>query len=201
MVLRFLEEHPDFVLEKPSVSFGRPAYGVDAVRIFPMDGGEGHFAARFRKIGSSVSCAEDYTYKPDKQIDAAAKKLYSELFSDEPGRFICVKDRVLMLPDILPVFSGLGVVRAGVEFGELKKNRIEPAHGIFMACKPENCRSVLDLSIDDSRVQAYLRGEEIEAESCKGYIAVSVEGVIVGFGKASNGVLKNKYPKGLRIHG
>lgn len=41
VVQKFLESHPEFVLEKPNVTFGRPAYGVDAVRIFPMDGGEG----------------------------------------------------------------------------------------------------------------------------------------------------------------
>ena len=105
-----------------------------------------------------------------------------------------------MLPDILPDISGLGVVRAGVEFGEVKKNRIEPSHGVFMIMQPENCKSVLELSFDDPRVQAFLRGEEIEAENCKGYTAVSVEGAVLGFGKASGGILKNKYPKGLRIH-
>ncbi|MFQ7106095.1 MAG: methyltransferase RsmF C-terminal domain-like protein, partial [Neglectibacter timonensis] len=32
----------------------------------------------------------------------------------------------------------------------------------------------------------------------KGYTAVCVSGVTTGFGKASGGKLKNKYPKGLR---
>jgi NOL1/NOP2/fmu family ribosome biogenesis protein len=32
----------------------------------------------------------------------------------------------------------------------------------------------------------------------KGYCAVCVNGITLGFGKASNGRLKNKYPKGLR---
>ncbi len=201
VVLRFLEKHPEFVLEKPEVTFGRPAYGVDAIRIFPMDGGEGHFAARFKRVGENACNAAEYSYKPDKQTDVMAKTLYRELFDDEPGRFVRIKDRVLMLPDTLPDISGLGIVRAGVEFGELKKNRIEPCHGIFMAKRSENCRSVLQLRYDDHRIYAFLRGEEIEAENCKGYTAVSVEGAVVGFGKASNGVLKNKYPKGLRTHG
>ena len=200
VVLKFLEAHPEFVLEKPHTTFGRPAYGVDAVRIFPMDGGEGHFAARFRRIGVNSCTAETYFHKPDKQTDASAQALYKELFTDKPGRFVRIKDRILMLPEEMPEISGLGVVRAGVEFGEVKKNRIEPAHGIFMAAKSETCRSVMELTHDDPRVHAFLRGEEIEAEDCKGYTAVSVEGVITGFGKASGGVLKNKYPKGLRIH-
>ena len=52
---------------------------------------------------------------------------------------------------------------------------------------------------DDPRLLAFLRGEEIPAEGGAGYTAVAAEGVVTGFGKASGGVLKNKYPKGLRI--
>ena len=44
-----------------------------------------------------------------------------------------------------------------------------------------------------------ITGEEIEVPSdIKGYCAVCVNGITLGFGKASNGRLKNKYPKGLR---
>lgn len=200
VVRAFLAAHPEFVLEKPQVSFGRPAYGVEAVRIFPMDGGEGHFAARFRRTAPNGYTAKPYTHKPDKQAEPLAQALYQEAFSDELGRFVRVKDRILLLPEEIPELAGLGVVRAGVEFGELKKNRIEPAHGVFMASAPEKCRSVLQLSCDDPAVFAFLRGEEIPAEGFRGYTAVAVEGVITGFGKASGGVLKNKYPKGLRAH-
>ncbi|MBQ8751732.1 MAG: Fmu (Sun) protein, partial [Clostridia bacterium] len=31
--------------------------------------------------------------------------------------------------------------------------------------------------------------------------AVAVDGVVAGFGKASGGVLKNRYPKALRLRG
>ena len=47
---RFLEENPDFELEDANVNFGRPTLEY-ARRIFPMDGGEGHFAARLKKSG------------------------------------------------------------------------------------------------------------------------------------------------------
>lgn len=200
VVRAFLEENPGFVLEKPHVTFGRPAYGVDAVRIFPMDGGEGHFAARFRRLAPNGCAAAPYAEKTDAQTESMAKALYTSVFEDTPGRFARVRDRVLLLPQTLPDVSGLGIVRAGVEFGEVKKNRIEPAHGIFMASKPEVCRSVLHLQYDDPRLHAFLRGEEIEAEMGSGYTAVAVEGVVTGFGKASGGMLKNKYPKGLRLH-
>ena len=67
VVRAFLRENPGFVLEKPDVAFGRPAYGVDAVRIFPMDGGEGHFAARFRRTAPNRYATRPYDEKPDRQ--------------------------------------------------------------------------------------------------------------------------------------
>lgn len=200
VVQKFLESHPEFVLEKPNVTFGRPAYGVDAVRIFPMDGGEGHFAARFRRVAPCEKHFAPFSFKPDRETQAHAEKLYTSLFTDAPGRFQRVRDRVILLPNELPDIAGLSVLRAGVEFGEAKKNRIEPAHGIFMASRAENCRSVLHLTSNDPALFAFLRGEEIPAEGLSGYTAVAADGIVTGFGKASNGVLKNRYPKGLRTH-
>ncbi|MFQ7753561.1 MAG: RsmB/NOP family class I SAM-dependent RNA methyltransferase [Acutalibacteraceae bacterium] len=200
VVRAFLAENPGFVLEKPAVSFGRPAYGLDAVRIFPMDGGEGHFAARFRYAAENACAVQPHAGQADRQTAAAARALYNEIFEDaSPEHLARVRDRILLLPAELPALSGLGVLRAGVELGELRKNRIEPAHGMFMAAKAAQCRSVLHLRHDDPRLLAFLRGEEITAEGVSGYTAVAAEGVVTGFGKASGGVLKNKYPKGLRI--
>ena len=58
---------------------------------------------------------------------------------------------------------------------------------------------MLSLPLDDRRVQAFLHGEEIEADgSLKGFTAVQADGFTLGFGKCSGGMLKNRYPKGLR---
>ena len=54
VITKFLKENPDFVLEDSKVDFGRPTLEY-ARRIFPMDGGEGHFAARLRKLSENVS--------------------------------------------------------------------------------------------------------------------------------------------------
>ena len=117
VVQKFLESHPEFVLEKPNVTFGRPAYGVDAVRIFPMDGGEGHFAARFRRVVPCEECFAPFSFKPDRETQAHTEELYTSLFTDAPGRFQRVRDRVILLPNELPDIAGLSVLRAGVEFG------------------------------------------------------------------------------------
>ena len=160
---KFLESHPEFVLEKPNVTFGRPTYGVDAVRIFPMDGGEGHFAARFRRVAPCEERFAPFSFKSDRETAGACRRIVHISVYRCTGQIPSVRDRVILLPNELPDIAGLSVLRAGVEFGEAKKNRIEPAHGIFMASRAENCRSVLHLTSNDPALFAFLRGEEIPA--------------------------------------
>ena len=55
-----------------------------------------------------------------------------------------------------------------------------------------------DVPHGDGRINAYLRGEEIACDCAPGWCAVTYGGYPVGLGKASDGVVKNKYPKSLR---
>ena len=91
------------------------------------------------------------------------------------------------------------MLRKGVLLGELKKNRVEPCHCAFAAAKPADCARAVSFSPDSGEIMKYLHGEEIDVPAAlKGYTAVCVNDITLGFGKASGGRLKNKYPKGLR---
>ena len=198
VITRFLAENPDFALEDAGVSFGRQAMGY-ARRIFPMDGGEGHFAARLRKAGTLY---RDDRAAPAERPDERAMDEYRSLFPTLPfgGRVTVRGSKVIAFPAQYFETEGLPVLRAGVILGEFVKNRFEPHHSAFMAASPADCARCIDLPCDGAAIRAFLHGEEIDAPAgCKGYTAVSVDGVTVGFGKASGGRLKNKYPKGLRI--
>ena len=201
VITRFLEENPDFTLEDSGVTFGRPTLEY-ARRIFPMDGGEGHFAARLRKSGEVYqnSFSENKSKADTKILD-----FYDSIFVDRPfgDRIVVIKDKIIILPKNFdsPIrnWKSLGVLRAGIILGEIVKNRIEPHHSAFMAAKPEQCVRSVNLDCDSADIKAYLHGEEITVpENLRGYTAVCVNSMTTGFGKASNGRLKNKYPKGLR---
>ena len=199
VITRFLAENPDFALEDAGVSFGRPALQA-ARRIFPMDGGEGHFAARLRKNGVRLPrvTAKAASAAPDREVLA----FYDSLFAGRPfgERIVNKNNKIIILPENYIETKGLPILRAGVVLGEAVKNRIEPHHSAFAAAKPEQCVSRVDLDCESAEIRAYLHGEEIAVPAgVRGYAAVCVNGVTAGFGKASNGRLKNKYPKGLRI--
>lgn len=203
VIRRFLEEEPAFVLESPGVSFGRKTEALDAVRIYPMDGGEGHFAARLRRVGENPACPASAKLPPEKgEGFRMVRELLGNIFSQLPkGPLVQVGDRFFLMPEGMPEYAGLGVLRAGVEVAVLKGKRAEPAHGLFMAARPEELNWCVSFSCDSPEIAAFLRGEElgVELDAPNGsYVGVAVEGMVTGFGKYSGGRLKNHYPKGLR---
>ena len=115
------------------------------------------------------------------------------------GLIALLKDKILLLPESLPEFKGLNILRAGVVLAEIKKNRLEPHHSLFMSLMPAQVNNCIDYPHDCSDIFAFIKGEELASGTAdKGYCMVSVDGISLGFGKVSAGRLKNKYPKGLR---
>ncbi len=199
VITEFLKENPDFEIVDSKVNFGRKIleYGR---RIFPMDGGEGHFAVKLRKNSDTFS---PYIRNNINKVPDNIYEFYDENFTGRPfggnGNIEIIGNNIFVVPENLPDVSGLNVLRKGVLLGEIKKNRIEPCHHAFMAAKPEQCVRAAEFDLNSDEIKRFLHGEEIQVnESLKGYTAVCVNGITTGFGKASGGKLKNKYPKGLR---
>ena len=91
------------------------------------------------------------------------------------------------------------ILRAGVKLGDFKKNRIEPHHNLATSLTPYEFKRRLLTECDDNLCARYISGEELEIDNwINGWGVVTVNGVTLGLGKATNGHLKNKYPKGLR---
>ncbi|MBP3543074.1 MAG: hypothetical protein J6J86_02490, partial [Lachnospiraceae bacterium] len=84
-----------------------------------------------------------------------------------------------------------------------KKNRFEPSHGLALALKKEEVNSTVSFAADSTQIQAYLRGESIPLQNLpevkNGWCLVLADGYSIGWGKVNNGILKNHYPKGLRV--
>ena len=214
-IARFLQAHPDFELLPCDVPFGRPALDAAALapfaadipsdlplsycrRIFPADGGEGHFIALLQKRGNNDRCVIP-TAKPQKDPALAlAQALWQDCFTEAPcGTLMRIGDTVRLSP-LFPSLKGISILSAGVPVGTVAKNRLEPHHALFASCDLTTCKRAVDLPLGDSRANAFLHGEEIAVSCDKGFAAVAIEGVPCGFGKAGSNTLKNRYPKGLR---
>ena len=217
-IYRFLSTHPDFELKPIQVAWGCTGFPAERIRLFcpevtndfdltycrrilPQHGGEGHFIALLQRNTNEVRIAPtEYRYPSKDPNQKEAETLYRACFSDEPnGIFATFGDQVRLLPHNLPDCNGLGVLSAGIAVAMVCKNRLEPAHSIFVASLGHACKQKVNLSLTDPRLTAFLHGEEIACDEQNGWTTVCIHDIPVGFGKASNGRLKNRYPKGLRL--
>ncbi len=190
----FLQRHPDFEAEAVEAPWFTPA-GSGMFRLWPHKLlGEGHFAAVLRKQGQAEARkpAKNSAEKLPKEWLAFAEELGIQL---PPGRPEMFNQALLWLPEEAPEDLRTNFVRRGLELGEVKKGRFEPAHALAMWLK--GCKNVHDLSADGEDIKKYLHGDVIPC-SQKGWCLVSVDGYSIGWGKSDGTVLKNHYPKGLR---
>ena len=211
-VAAFLARHPEFALESCGEAFGSPGeenrtgglpLEVDKVRrIWPGQGGEGHFMARLRRL-DGLEAAPVRPARPApicKEWSVFAKEYFPAL-ADRPAALR--GDKLFLTPAVpMPAAARkLRILRAGVLAGTVRKGRFEPEHHLFTAFGP-TCRNRLDLPLADGRVEAWLQGQPIPApEAGNGWCAVLVDGFPLGGAKVSGGVAKNHYPKGLRLLG
>lgn len=211
VVADFLKNNPDFHLVKPEITFGEDAlqeFAPDvtniqyARRIFNFNGGEGHFVAVMQRNGETDKTEVQFDVKNDKKSADILKvfnEFFKENFIDETLENVqIIGDKVYIVPFDFG-FSGVQIARSGIFAGTVRNNRFVPEHALFNNAK-FTAKNVLDLTLNDNRVEKFLHGEEIYCDTkLKGYTQVKVSGIPLGFGKASNGTLKNHYPKGLRI--
>lgn len=200
VVRDFLEKNNDFVLEPIEINFGSPSTLKQIMpkarymrRIFPYQGGEGHFVAKLKRKGNlRIDCA---LFNDFVQIDSF-NEFWVQTFDMPVPKVARFGDNVMIVPKDMPKVNR--ALRVGILAGSIKNNRFIPKHHLFKCDMKLKEDRVLNLSFDDDRVVGFLKGEEIPC-SLKGYLGVKVSGIPLGFGKVSNGKLKNHYPKGLRL--
>ena len=119
-----------------------------------------------------------------------------ELGIDLPaGKLITFGQSLFWAPEEMPAIKGIKVMRPGLELGELKKDRFEPAHALALWLK--GAKNTLSLDPESPQMAAYMRGETLPCDS-RGWTLVKAGNFTIGWGKADGKVLKNHYPKGLR---
>ncbi|MBR2423326.1 MAG: RsmB/NOP family class I SAM-dependent RNA methyltransferase [Oscillospiraceae bacterium] len=189
----FLRKHPEFTREPVEAPWFAPA-GEGAFRLWPHKLlGEGHFAAVLRKTQGEEATVPPITgERLPKDWETFAKELEIKL---PKGKAILFGNSLYWVPEEMPDIRRIKVVRPGLELGEVKKNRFEPAHALALWLK--NCKNFQNLSADDKEVRAYMEGQVIPG-TCRGWCLITVDGYSLGWGKGDGTTIKNHYPKGLR---
>ncbi len=193
-VAAFLEDHPEFTLEAVDAPWFTPA-GEGQFRLWPHKLlGEGHFAAVLRKNETEEEEA------PQLQREEKLPKLWEQFAKQleirlPAGRAVTFGQSLYWAPEETPDLRGIKVLRPGLELGESKKDRFEPAHALALWL--QEAAVCQDYSADSPEIARYMHGDVIPSQQ-RGWCLVTADGYSLGWGKGDGKVLKNHYPKGLR---
>ncbi|MFZ5808535.1 MAG: RsmB/NOP family class I SAM-dependent RNA methyltransferase [Chloroflexota bacterium] len=218
VICNFLKAHPEFELVewKPSLPFAtawwnepeNPFIGKGVYRILPhLHLGEGHFMAVLRRR-SGGEWLNISPYRP-KTLPARMLQNLKVFLTDistvqiENLRLSLEGDKVYFIPPSTSQMSGLRLHQPGWLLGTFKKERFEPAHAFALGLPASTIHKAISLPADHPQLINFLHGESIHPDSLPpgfsdGWLVVCTDGFPLGWGKASQGVIKNLYPRGLR---
>ena len=204
-VAAFLRRHPDFhvvTADAPWFAPGNPAWAQPenpeishTFRLWPHKlGGEGHYAALLRRDGDA-DCADLPAPKTEKALRELTDFLKELEITLPEGNLIAFGTSLFLAPPDMPDLKGLKVLRPGLELGQAKKGRFEPAHALALWLN--DAKNTADFPADSKEISDYLHGQVIPGEQT-GWTLITVDGLSLGWAKGSAGQLKNHFPKGLR---
>lgn len=206
--------------------FAAGEYESVGVRIFPHEANcEGHYLCKLvkkrRMSGQENGCHEDEAvnkvmplggFEPELSKKDAADlkemyKFFDETFSEESDfkeyikerKITRFKDRVYLLPKECPKLDGLKVLRPGLHLGTILKNRFEPGHALAKCLSCYDVKRAYILEPDGDEAKKYIAGETFNFDgNLPGWYVVFAGIYPLGWGKLTNSIMKNHYPKGLR---
>ena len=192
-VAAFLESHPDFspeIIEAPWFE----AVENGGHRLWPHKLlGEGHFAAVLRKAhGEAEEIPSMAGEKLPKEWLDFAKELKIKL---PGGKAVSFGQNLFWAPEELPDIRRLKVMRPGLELGEVKKGRFEPAHHLALWLR--DCANSVSFPAESAEIREYMHGNVIPGHQ-KGWCLIKAGDYSLGWAKGDGKTLKNHYPKGLR---
>ena len=181
------------------------------IRLWPHKlKGEGHFVAIMKKTVADLK----YIPSPKDLLAEKGNKIIPtkedmKYYLDFTRQYLNVRlednlvkfgQQLYILPSRnLPSLDGLKILRPGLHLGTFMKKRFEPSHALALFLGANHVKQYISFDASSPSIKAYLKGETIRvSQDYKGWVLVMVDDYSLGWAKASNGMLKNHYPKGLR---
>ncbi len=211
----FLTSHGDFTLEpvKPALAevtadgISFDGAGCESLslcrRFYPhLSRGEGQFIAlmkRSEKAPKMQSIVYKDSSKPiSREESRIIDAFFDESLTERPeGRIVKHGQTIVLIRHGCPLLPK-SVFMYGTLLGEISKGNFKPSHHFF-STYGRLFKERVELSESPECLSAYLRGEEIASGgNARGWCVITYHGAVIGGGKASGGVIKNHYPKGLR---
>ncbi len=201
VIEEFLRMHPNFSL----VPFSLPGLPENdgMLHLWPHQiRGEGHFVALLQKDGEDGPVPAKKKKgtevpslpEPVKAEAALAASFLEEHYADPPVPDAAFAGKLIQAPKVLPPLNGVRVLRVGLQLGEINGKVFIPDHALAMYRPSRH-----SLAMNEEEARLYQAGQVFAAlDSLRGFCTPTLNGLALGWAKASDGQLKNHYPKGLR---
>ena len=163
------------------------------IKLCPINNTEGQFICLLKRKASNTQNSIKYL----KTIRNSIVDSFIRTNLDLDDYYLYQNDNKFYL-SLNPLFDlGYSTLRNGIYIGDVIKDRFEPNHNLYRANSLIGKYKYV-YELNDKEYLDYIRGLEIKGSFTNNYYLVTYKNYSLGFGKASNNVLKNKYPKGLR---
>ncbi|ONI48377.1 RNA methyltransferase [Candidatus Epulonipiscioides saccharophilum] len=198
----FLAEHNEFEIVNIPLNFGLCSGRLNgSIRLWPHKvDAEGHFVCLLQKKVNSIVDVKPLKNNQTKKLkdypilknffEAHTHMNLNQLILEHNGKFYAVNDN-------FPPTLKIRTLQSGLFLGELKnKKSFIPSHALAMAYSKDFFKHVISFSSKTNliEVEKYLKGETLFSDVMNGYHIFCVDDYPLGWVKALNGVLKNKYP-------
>ena len=193
VVADFLDRHGDFTLAAFRLPGAEAPQGMLICYPHRMRG-EGHFVALLHRAGDGVA-----VLKRDASLPAPDKeqiRVYRAFAGEHAPQPTHVLGETLTAMAECPDVRGVRVLRCGLHLGGVRGKVFQPDHAWAVAANTPNFPRV---ELDETQAMRYLKGEMLNVqEELRGWVLPTYAGLCLGWGKCSDGQMKNHYPKGLR---
>lgn len=196
----------DMVSLPDAAAAGGMEKGINGtVRLWPHKvKGEGHFLAVLERDGTGTQPCASGIFSIDANRLRPYKDFCRSYIREVPaGSPFMFGEQLYLAPEGMPPINGLKVMRPGLHLGIMKKDRFEPSHALALAFRPSEVKLSYDMPLHGERsyeARNYLNGQTVRTQGEDGWYLMSAAGYSIGWGKLAGGVMKNHYPRGLRIN-
>ncbi len=190
-IVSFLKRYPD--MEIVPINMDSHSKLAGTVKLSPVYGTEGQFFALMKRKSKGEECKTRY-------LKTVKEKTVEDFLSNDlelNEYYLYRSDDHFYLSKKPLIDLGRNVLRYSVYIGDLVKKRFEPSHTLYRSNSfRKDFRYVYDL--DDREYDLFISGNSFPMKGEDHHYLITYKGFSLGYGKCSQGVLKNKYPKGLR---
>lgn len=222
VIEKFIQENPEFTLLDTDHTYFSSGFVKNTktgfkdiektIRILPhITSGEGHFVAKLIKTSTEENFVKTLKSNTNKKtftiIDAFLRQ--NDIVLPQ-GIMLNFNNHIYLTPEKTPSLDKLKIQMAGLYLGEIdKNNNFIPSHNFALALKPVSSLSdknpynqpitTKTISLTEREFLDYISGLTLNTDlDINGWVLLIHNGNPIGWGKVSNGQIKNHYPKYLR---